>query len=97
MHGERSLCFGCRNGQVVKGLQASDLSIRCMAAYEQVIYIRKPVAECSEFSERTGQTRKEMEKIGWILETKKGRPIGFVSPIEHKWRADSGVVDEDEN
>lgn len=97
-HSEKnSLCFRCRNAHVKKGMQASDLTIHCLVSYENPVPIRKPIVECTEFSERTGQTRKEMEKIAWILETKRGRPIGFFNPLDHKWRAKSGEVDDEDD
>ncbi|SRR6266702_3088608 len=96
-HGEKPLCFRCRNAHITKGQQVSDIRIRCLTNYEQPIWIRKPVIECSEFEEKTGHKRSEMEKLAWILETKKGRPIGFFNPLEHKWRAKSGEADEDDD
>lgn len=93
---EGSLCFGCVHSQVVKGQQVSDITVYCQVCCEFPRVVPKPVAECSEFRRKTDGTRDQMEKMAWILETKKGRPIGFVNPIEHKYRVKDGTVDDED-
>src|SRR6267378_6772920 len=87
IHGERSLCFSCRNSQVIQGQAVSGLRVFCQAVYQEPLQMLRPVVECSDWARRTDQSKKDMEKIAWVLETKRGKPIGFVSALEHKWRA----------
>lgn len=96
IHGERSLCFGCTNAQVVQGQQVSDLTVTCFLSYEKPVRMSRAVVECSDFRNRKDPSRKDMERMAWILETKKGRPIGFFSPTEHAYRAKAEDLDEPE-
>ena len=38
------------------------------------------VVECTRYSFRYDEVPHEMKQIGWVLEVKKGRVIGFKSP-----------------
>lgn len=96
IHGERSLCFTCAEAHVLQGQAVSDLTVICRATYDHPLTLTKPVVECSEYVRKNSQDRRDMERIAWILETKKGRPIGFVTPLEHKHRSRNGDVDEPE-
>jgi hypothetical protein len=96
IHGERSLCMGCRHAQVVQGQQVSDLRVWCAVIFDNPKPMHRAVVECSDYARKTDQSRKEMEKIAWILETRKGRPIGFVSALEHKYRVGKEDLDEPE-
>lgn len=97
IHGERSLCFSCRHGQTIQGQAVSDLTVFCHINYERALRMPRAVVECTDFSRKNDQSKKEMEKIAWVLETKKGRPIGFFNPIEHKYRAKSEDLDVHED
>lgn len=94
IHGERSLCFSCRHGQTIQGQAVSDLTVFCHINFEHPLRMPRAVVECTDYSRKTGQSRKEMEKIAWVLETKKGRPIGFFNPTEHKYRVKVEELDE---
>lgn len=94
IHGGKSLCFSCRESHIVQGQQMSDLTVRCDAFYQAPVYIKRPVVECNQYASKASNTRGEMEKIAYILETKRGRPIGFFHPLEHKERMKEGKADK---
>lgn len=93
----KSLCLKCDNGAVRKGQQVSDITIHCRVCCERPMPITRPIVECTEFRERHNNTRTQMERIAWVLETKRGRPIGFFNPTEHTKRVDEGIATDDEH
>jgi hypothetical protein len=77
--GSESLCRTCRWAHIVKGFSASQEQIRCgwIKGHPSVPF---PVSECSSYDDKRLPSKWDMEKIAWILLTKKaGRTIGFVS------------------
>src|SRR2546425_7635677 len=86
IHSGNSLCHRCEEGQIIKGQQVSDETVICHESYYRPFRIIRPVVECNRFRERMTKSKGEMEKIAWVLETNRGRPIGFFNPIEHKYR-----------
>jgi len=40
------------------------------------------VKECSEYLAKNAATEREMRETAWIIEVKKGKNIGFISPLE---------------
>jgi hypothetical protein len=63
----------------VKGFGVSQQQIRCCwLAYNPPVPF--PVSECSSYDDKRLPSRRDMEKIAWVLLTKKtGRTIGFVT------------------
>jgi hypothetical protein len=96
-HSGPGLCFGCRYAQVIQGQQISDLTVWCEAHFERPKRIPRPVVSCTDFKRRDEQTRGEMEKIAWILESKRGKVIGFFQPAEHKYREKTEELDDPED
>jgi hypothetical protein len=93
-HSEPSLCFSCANGHVVQGQAISNFSVHCMVSMSgNGILIKGPVTHCSDYGRRWDQGLREMKEIAHILITKKGRPVGFVSPTEAKNRIKEGTAD----
>lgn len=77
--GTETLCVTCRWAHVVKGFSASQEKTRCcwLADSPPVPF---PVSECSSYDDKRRPSKRDMEKIAWVLLTKKaGRTIGFVS------------------
>lgn len=77
--GLEPLCSTCRFARIVKGFSASQIEFYCGASYPER---RVPflVAECSAYDDTRIVSRRDMEKIAWILVTKTaGRSIGFVT------------------
>ena len=78
------MCSTCRNARIIKGYSESEELIFCESFYpSRPIPFR--VRECSEYDDRRLPRKYDMEKIAYILLSKKtGRDIGFVSPDEFK-------------
>jgi hypothetical protein len=77
--GSETLCVTCRWAHIVKGYRASQEKIRCtwLADSPPVPF---PVSECSSYDDKRLPSKRDMEKIAWVLLTKKtGRTIGFVT------------------
>lgn len=77
--GSESLCRTCRWAHIVKGFSASQEQIRCCwLAHNPPVQF--PVSQCSSYDDKRLPSKCDMEKIAWVLLTKKaGRTIGFVS------------------
>jgi hypothetical protein len=82
--GGQSLCTTCRWAHIVKGFGASQQSIRCCwLAYNPPVPF--PVNQCSSYEDNRIPSKRDMEKIAWVLMTKKpGRTIGFVTAKEFR-------------
>ena len=74
-----TLCTTCRSARIVKGYRAGEMDVFCGASYPER-RVRFLVAECSAYDDTRIVSRRDMEKIAWILVTKtEGRSIGFVT------------------
>jgi len=80
----RGLCGQCQNAIVRQDEGASEPVVTCMAYYGPSRDINKPVESCSSFEARGKNTLEEMKRVAWILEVKKGKPMGFKNPDEAK-------------
>lgn len=87
---ESGLCGTCRFGHVMRGERLADHVIAC-ANFHPVQTIRFVVQQCSDYKSTTTQTRHDMERVAWVLEVKKGKPVGFRPPQP---RGASSVDDE---
>lgn len=77
--GSESLCVTCRWAQIVKGFRLSQEEIRCGWLWRSRL-VQFPVSQCSSYDDNRLPSKCDMEKIAWVLLTKKaGRTIGFVS------------------
>lgn len=77
--GVQSLCVTCRWAHIVKGFSASQEAIHCRWLSNDPL-VRFPVSQCNAYDDRRLPSKCDMEKIAWILLTKKaGRTIGFVT------------------
>lgn len=77
--GSETLCVTCRWAHIVKGFSASQEQIRCRWL-SQDPFVPFPVSECSSYDDKRLPSKCDMEKIAWVLLTKKaGRTIGFVT------------------
>lgn len=81
----KRLCDSCSHGQVLR-TESSQEIVYCNVSIRQAIQIHVRVVECSKYSSIGEQSIWAMEKSAWILETKRGQPIGFVSPAEFRKR-----------
>ena len=77
--GVETLCVTCRWAHIVKGFGVSQEEIRCrFLMYDPPVQF--PVSQCSSYDDKRLPSKCDMEKIAWVLLTKKaGRTIGFVT------------------
>jgi hypothetical protein len=77
--GAETLCVSCRWAHIVKGFSASQVSVRCTGVAFHPL-VKFPVSQCSSYDDKRLPSKRDMEKIAWVLLTKKaGRTIGFVT------------------
>ncbi len=77
--GAQTLCVTCRWAHIVKGFSASQQTIHCRWLAADPL-VRFAVSQCNSYDDRRLPCKRDMEKIAWILLTKKaGRTIGFVT------------------
>jgi hypothetical protein len=77
--GAQSLCVTCRWAHIVKGFGVSQEITQCRWVADDPL-VRFPVSQCNSYDDRRLASKFDMEKIAWILLTKKaGRTIGFVT------------------
>jgi hypothetical protein len=77
--GAETLCVTCRWAHIVKGFRESEKEIFCRYLTDDRP-VRFPVSQCNSYDDRRIPSKRDMEKIAWILLTKQtGRTIGFVT------------------
>jgi hypothetical protein len=77
--GAETLCVTCRWAHIVKGFKVSQEEIHC-GWLRRNPPVKFPVSQCSTYDDKRLPSKCDMEKIAWILLTKKtGRTIGFVT------------------
>ena len=77
--GAETLCVTCRWARIVKGFSLSQEEIHCGWLRRNPL-VRFSVSQCSTYDDKRLRSKCDMEKIAWILLTKKtGRTIGFVT------------------
>src|SRR5207249_3629993 len=77
--GAETLCVTCRWARIVKGFSLSQEEIHCGWLWRNPL-VQFPVSQCSTYDDKRLPSKCDMEKIAWILLTKKtGRTIGFVT------------------
>jgi hypothetical protein len=73
-----TLCQSCKESQIIVDHMGRSRVI-CHEGM-QPREMRMPVARCSRYSQEGRMADWEAEKIGWVLEVKKGVIIGFRKP-----------------
>jgi len=71
-----SLCLGCRNARIVKGLNFERI-VHCIAFGQQSIQISFPVVECSAYDDKSLPPLYEMKEIAWVVKSRNRGPMGF--------------------
>ena len=89
-----SLCFRCAHAHIYQGHAVSDLNLRCLVDYDNSFSIHSKIVECNKFYAKRDKTESELNKMGWVLEIRRGRTVGFFPPEEHKARLDSGEAEK---
>lgn len=83
---DKRLCDTCRYSHILKGPQQGQEAVLCglvpagavIRTMAQVLPY--PVVECNAYSAKGAMTAWEAKQIGWVLETKNGKVIGFTAP-----------------
>jgi hypothetical protein len=79
-NGSQSLCRTCRNAHIQTGFADSEEEVRCGYFYEQPHLVSFAVSQCTGFLDKLTPTLFEMQKIAFVIETKKrSGNIGFAS------------------
>lgn len=74
-----TLCQSCDSGQIIEYADGTWMVV-CHAMYPDRRLPLKPVVDCSSYEQKGRISRHDAEKIGWVLEMKKGGRPGFVPP-----------------
>lgn len=82
----QSLCQTCTYAHIVQGYAESEQLVSCSSRrWSRPEVERFAVKQCSDYVHRNHAGLCQMEKIAWVLLTKKaGRTPGFVTPREFK-------------
>jgi hypothetical protein len=73
-----SLCQTCTWSRITKGFQQTEVLVYCSESYPSRRVPFK-VNQCTDYLDKTLPTKREMEKMAWILVTRPGgKTAGFV-------------------
>lgn len=77
---DKRLCDSCRCAMIIKGSQQGQEVLWCsqLGLHGSIVPFR--VVECNEYDSKTSMSKYEMEKIGWVMEVKNGKHLGFKPP-----------------
>jgi hypothetical protein len=75
-----SLCNTCSNGVQIRGMRLGEEKTLCHALPDSHAQITYPIEFCSSYQRRNTQNIHEMNRIGWVIEIKKGQFAGFHDP-----------------
>jgi hypothetical protein len=74
-----SLCSKCKYSVIAKGESFKQRIVYCREFDSRVNF---EVEKCSEFKGKLEKSIWDMQREAWVLEVRKGRVIGFMSPTE---------------
>jgi hypothetical protein len=74
-----TLCGRCENGQVMRS-EFGHEETWCFNSHPART-IRFPVTSCNEYRREGEMTEYDAKQIGWVLEVKAGKVIGFKPPL----------------
>lgn len=78
------LCDSCRYAQIVKGSQQGQEIVYCNDSGNEKIMPFK-IVQCNSYVDKKGMTKHEAKDIGWVIEIKNGKYLGFKPPKENKF------------
>ncbi len=85
---DTTLCESCKNSTIINGRSF---------CHQVQRYVEYPVTQCSGHETLNHMDKYTASQIGWVLEVKKGKPIGFVSPAQKRRQEAASMTDEDED
>lgn len=77
---DRRLCDSCERGMIAKGPQQGQEIVICYAIGEGGTRVKFPVVECSGYTPNGQMSEYTAKSIGWVLEVKAGKVMGFKPP-----------------
>jgi hypothetical protein len=78
-HGRASLCESCRSSTIVRGARLGEEIVECARLSFENARVPFPVVSCSDYSDRSRPSLREMEEIAWVLKSDPRRgQVGFV-------------------
>jgi hypothetical protein len=75
----RGLCGSCTYGWVRQD-QRGEVVVKCTYASQTVETVVRPIVECNVYSQTGRMTDYEADKLGWVLEMRPGKKVGFAPP-----------------
>jgi hypothetical protein len=81
-HSHWTLCQRCVNGQIITDRDGRAMVV-CHGMYPPK-EIHVVVATCTWFNEQNKMSKHDAEQIGWVLEVKGKKVMGFKPPKESK-------------
>lgn len=75
----KRLCDTCTYSHIIKGPQQGQEEVYCSNRSSR-IPLPFPVVECSYYSLKGSMDEYDVKQIGWILEVKAGKVLGFKPP-----------------
>jgi hypothetical protein len=76
----KRICDTCCYSTIVRGSQQGQEVVICSELYPLRGVISWPVVECTSYLEKGSLTEQRAERIGWVLEVKAGKVVGFIPP-----------------
>lgn len=71
------LCDSCERSQIMKGCQQGQEIVWCHSLDK---YLPFPISDCTSYSRKGEMSEYEAKEIGWVLESKAGKVVGFKPP-----------------
>lgn len=75
---ESNLCRTCTYAHVITDHR--DRTTTLCGRYKRAIQITAPVTQCSVYNAMNKMPEYEANRLGWVLEVKKGHVVGFKPP-----------------
>lgn len=76
---DSGLCGRCEHATVLRGDRLADHVILCNW-FHPALALQRLVRTCTVYQPLNTLDKHEMERIGWVLEVKGGRVVGFKPP-----------------
>lgn len=79
---DKRLCDTCQNSTIIKGPQQGQEAVLCSSMPSLYGHIPFPIVECSGYLAKGEMQEWEAKQIGWVLEVKAGKVMGFKPPTK---------------
>lgn len=79
----RGICGTCMSAQIIVDDSGHE-TVFCHQFMDKPFSVPRPVLTCSRHISRTDMTLHEAKDLGWVLNVRGGRVIGFEPPTREK-------------